>query len=250
LSDGSVQDIANSTVRLALDLEDVDPQELEGKEEEAVRNLVEKIGEKIVWGPEQEVSVLRFDNYKGEYVRIEDGESMVAEIDRQEGWESNQVSFHAELIDLQTNSRVGYVPSKMAAQMQDDEWASQRRGQMLALFTEPTILAEDIGADADAEEGNHGAQKIVVDWNVVELNEKTDLVIAPISDIEMAKMFGIPVDDRDEGRATEDDSSLPADVIRLKRIYNLLCSMLVLSQYSHVLYTLYIILMHFLVLTY
>jgi hypothetical protein len=155
--------------------------------------------------------VLRFDNYKGEYVRIEDGESMVAEIDRQEGWESNQVSFHAELIDLQTNSRVGYVPSKMAAQMQDDEWASQRRGQMLALFTEPTILAEDIGADADAEEGNHGAQKIVVDWNVVELNEKTDLVIAPISDIEMAKMFGIPVDDRDEGRATEDDSSLPAD---------------------------------------
>ena len=35
-----------------------------------------------------------------------------------------------------------------------------------------------------------------VDWNVVELDEPTDLVIAPMPDIEMAKLFGIPVDDR------------------------------------------------------
>ncbi|KAE8802786.1 hypothetical protein D1007_21434 [Hordeum vulgare] len=135
-------------MRLDVELADVDPQELESMKEKAVGNLVERIGESIVWGPEQEVSLQRFDNYYGEYVRIEDGESMVAEIDQQEG------------------------------------------------------------IDADGEEGTHGARKIVVDWNVVELNEKTDLVIAPISDIDMAEMFGIQVDDKDKEK---DDSSLPAD---------------------------------------
>ena len=94
---------------------------------------------------------------------------MVAEIDQQEGWASKQVTFYAELIDLQTHSRVGYVPSKMAAQVEDDEWVSQKK--MLALLTEPTVVAEDTGIDADGEEGTHGARKIVVDWNVVELNE-------------------------------------------------------------------------------
>jgi hypothetical protein len=49
--------------------------------EQAVKNFVEKIGESIVWGPEQEVSLSRFDDWKGEYVRIEDGEDMVDEID-------------------------------------------------------------------------------------------------------------------------------------------------------------------------
>ena len=207
LSDDSVQDIdRDTTVRLDVDFADVDPQELEIMKEKAVGNLVERIGESIVWGPEQEVSLQRFDNYNGEYVRIEDGESMVAEIDQQEGWASKQVTFYAELIDLQTHSRVGYVPSKMAAQMEDDEWVSQKK--MLALLTEPTIVAEDTGIDADGEEGTHGARKIVVDWNVVELNEKTDLVITPISDIDMAEMFGIQVDDKDKEK---DDSSLPAD---------------------------------------
>ena len=157
-------------MRLDVEFADVDPQKLESMKEKAVGNLVERIGESIVWGPEQEVSLQRFDNYNGEYVRIEDGEFMVAEIDQQEGWASKQVTFYAELIDLQTHSRVGYVPSKMAAQVEDDEWVSQKK--MLALLTEPTVVAEDTGIDADGEEGTHGARKIVGDWNVVELNEK------------------------------------------------------------------------------
>ncbi|KAE8810006.1 hypothetical protein D1007_13326 [Hordeum vulgare] len=116
LSDCSVQDIYRDTiVRLVVELADVDPQELESMKEKVVGNLVERIGESIVWGPEQEVSLQHFDNYYGEYVRIEDGESMVAEIDQQEGWAGKEVTFYAELIDLQTHSRVGYVPSKMAA---------------------------------------------------------------------------------------------------------------------------------------
>ena len=171
-------------MRLDVELADFDPQELENIEEKAVSNLLERIGESVVWGPEQEVSLQRFDNHKGEYVRIEDGEALVAEIDQQEGWESKQVMFYAEIIDLQTHSRVGYVPSKMAAQVEDDEWVSRKK--MLALLTELTVVAEDTGIDADGEEGNHAARKIVIDWNVVELNEKTDLVITPISDIDMA----------------------------------------------------------------
>lgn len=108
-------------MRLDVEFADVDPQELESMKEKAVGNLVERSGESIVWGPEQEVSLQRFDNYNGEYVRIEDGESMVAEIDQQEGWASKQVTFYAELIDLQTHCRVGYVPSKMVAQVEDNE---------------------------------------------------------------------------------------------------------------------------------
>ena len=44
-----------------------------------------KIGESIPWGPEQEVALLRFDEWKGAYVRIEDGRTLVDEIDRQDG---------------------------------------------------------------------------------------------------------------------------------------------------------------------
>ncbi|KAE8793845.1 hypothetical protein D1007_31431 [Hordeum vulgare] len=193
-------------MRLDVELADVDPRELESMKEKVVGNLVERIGESIVWGPEQEVSLQCFDNYYGRYVRIEDGESMVAEIDQQEGWACKQVTFYAELIDLQTNFRVGYVPSKMAAQLEDDVWVSQNN--MLALLTEPTVVDEDRGIDADGEEGTHGARKIVVDRNVVELNEKTDLIITPISDIDMAEMFGIQVHDKDKEK---DDSSLPVD---------------------------------------
>jgi hypothetical protein len=78
-------------------------------EEKALKNLVETIGESVFWGPNQEVSLLRFDNWKGEYVRIEDGEQMIAEIDEQEGWASKQVSFSTELVDLKCDSKVGYV---------------------------------------------------------------------------------------------------------------------------------------------
>jgi hypothetical protein len=65
------------------------------------------------------------------------------------------------------------------------------------------VLAE--GADAEAD-------GICVDQNSVELHEDTDLVIAPMAGTEMAKMFGIPVDDRDKEKemdeaATDDEKS-------------------------------------------
>ncbi|KAE8820183.1 hypothetical protein D1007_01896 [Hordeum vulgare] len=62
---------------------------------------------------------------------------------------------------------------------------------------EVTILHE--GADADAQEGSDGVARVVsVDWNWVELNEPTDLVIAPMDDSEMAKKFAILVPDEDK----------------------------------------------------
>ena len=83
--------------------------------------MVDKIRESVVWGPEQEVSLLRFDDWKGEYVRIETGEQMVDEIDERDGWRSKSAMFLAELIDLKSDSRVGYVPSKLASQMVEDD---------------------------------------------------------------------------------------------------------------------------------
>jgi hypothetical protein len=83
-------------------------------EERAVRNVVEKLGESVIWGPKQEVSLLRFENWKGEYVRTESGEEMVDEIDRQDGWIMKEATFHAELVDLKSDLKVGYVASKLA----------------------------------------------------------------------------------------------------------------------------------------
>ena len=40
----------------------------------------------------------------------------------------------------------------------------------------------------------------VVDWNSVELQDLTDLVIAPLADTEMAKFFGIPLDEKEKER--------------------------------------------------
>ena len=82
---------------------------------------MEKIGENIVWGPEQEVSLLRFDDWKGEYVRIEDGEQIVEEIDRQNGWTSKRANSFAELVDPNIFSKVGYESSHLDAQMVDDD---------------------------------------------------------------------------------------------------------------------------------
>jgi hypothetical protein len=105
--------------------------------------------------------------------------------------------------------KVGYVASKLAAQIADDEWASQR--QIMPIVTEVTVISE---SDAAAQEGCHGATKVAtVDWNAVELQERTDLVIAPMSDIEMATMFGIPVDDKDKEK-DRDESEMPADANR------------------------------------
>ncbi|KAE8780210.1 hypothetical protein D1007_46599 [Hordeum vulgare] len=179
-------------------------------EEKAVRKLVEKIGEIELWGPEQEVSLLRYDDFKGEYVRIEGGEDIVDEIDRQEGRASLRAELFAELVGLNIDSKVSYVPSHLAMQKADDDWASQRH--IVPIITNLTVIAD--GANAHAEEGN----AVVVDWNAVELEEPTDLVIAPIADTEMAKLFGIPVDDRDEEERDEantsdnDDRELSEDV--------------------------------------
>ncbi|KAE8796298.1 hypothetical protein D1007_28819 [Hordeum vulgare] len=160
LVDGSIENIQRDTiVKWEVDCAEIDPIEIQSMEEKAVRKLVEKIGETVLWGPEQEVSLLRYDDFKGEYVRIEDGEDIVVEIDRQEGWASLRAEFFAELVDLNIDSKV--------------------------------------------EEGNVN----VVDWNAVELEEPTDLVIAPIADTEMAKLFGIPVDDRDEKERDEANTS-------------------------------------------
>ena len=111
----------DTVVKLEVEFSEMDPQDLQYMEEKAVRNWVEKIGESVVWGPEQEVSLQRFDNYKGDYVRIEDGEDLVTEIDRQEGWASKHAYFYAQLVDLKSDSKVGYVVSKLAAQIADDE---------------------------------------------------------------------------------------------------------------------------------
>ena len=140
LVDGSIQNIERDTiVKWEVEFTEIDPQVLQNMGETAVKKWVEKIGENIVWGPEQEVSLLRFDDWKGEYARIEDGEQIVEEIDRQNGWISKWANFFAELVDLNIFLKVGYVPSQLAAQMVDDDWASQR--QITPMFTgEVTVI--------------------------------------------------------------------------------------------------------------
>ena len=39
-------------------------------------------------------------------MRIEDGEEMVDEINRQNGWTTKRTTFHAELVDLKSDSKV------------------------------------------------------------------------------------------------------------------------------------------------
>ena len=55
LGDGSVRIIEKDTVvRWEVDCAEIDPQEMQNMEEQAVRNMVEKIGQSVYWGPEQE----------------------------------------------------------------------------------------------------------------------------------------------------------------------------------------------------
>ena len=71
LVDGSIQNIERDTiVKWEVEFTEIDPQVLQNMGEKAVKKWVEKIGENVVWGPEQEVSLLRFDDWKGEYVRM------------------------------------------------------------------------------------------------------------------------------------------------------------------------------------
>jgi hypothetical protein len=71
---------------------------------------------------------------------------MVDEIDRQDGWTSKELTLSAELVNLNSNSKVGYVPSKIATQMLDDDWDSQRK--IVPICTEETLLAEEGDANA------------------------------------------------------------------------------------------------------
>jgi hypothetical protein len=73
-------------------------------------------------------------------MRIESGEEMVDEIDRQDGWTTKEATFNAELVDIKSDSMVGYVPSKWASQMSDDAWPSH--SQVVPIRTEVTVLAE------------------------------------------------------------------------------------------------------------
>jgi hypothetical protein len=126
LSDSIVRNIQkDTTVRWEVEFEEIDLQEPQNMKEKAVKNVMEKLGESVHWGPEQEVTLLRFENWKGEYVIIENGEEMVDEIDQQDYWSINEATFHAELVDLKSYSKVGYVASKLALQMLEDDWASQ-----------------------------------------------------------------------------------------------------------------------------
>ena len=100
MGDGSLRNIESGTlVKWEVEFAEIDPQDIQNMEERAVRDWVEKIGESITWGPDQEVSLLRFDDWNGEYVRIEDGEEIVFEIDRHDGWTSKHARFYAELVD-------------------------------------------------------------------------------------------------------------------------------------------------------
>ena len=67
LADGSLRTIEHdSVVSWEVAFEEIDPQELVNQEEKAVRTVVEKTGESIAWGPEQEVALLRYEELKGE----------------------------------------------------------------------------------------------------------------------------------------------------------------------------------------
>jgi hypothetical protein len=152
------------------------------QEEKVVRNVMEKIGESIPWVPDQEVALLRFEEWKGEYVRMEDGEALVDEINRQDGRTSKRATFLAELVDLKSDSIVGYVPSKLAMQIAVDAWAASR--QIMPIVAKVTVLADD------AQEGCGGSVNVdVVERNSVELQDCTDLVIAPIAGTEMANFL-------------------------------------------------------------
>jgi hypothetical protein len=118
---------------------------------------------------------------------------MVDEIDRRDGSTSKRAMFLAELIDPKSDSRVGYVPSKLACEIV--HWAAQRK--IMLVVTELAMLTAD--ANADAQEAVNYAEKVVtIDWNTIEIIDRIDLVTAPLFDIQMANLFGIHVNDKDK----------------------------------------------------
>ncbi|KAK1607506.1 hypothetical protein QYE76_031179 [Lolium multiflorum] len=56
-----------------------------------------------------------------------------------------------------------------------------------------------------AEEAYHVEEvPITIDWNTVDISDRTDLIIAPMSDIQVATMFGIPVDEKDKEKEKDE----------------------------------------------
>jgi hypothetical protein len=63
LANGSLRTIEHDrVVSWEVEFAEINPQDLVNQEEKEVRNIVEKIGESIAWGPEQEVALLRSKN--------------------------------------------------------------------------------------------------------------------------------------------------------------------------------------------
>jgi hypothetical protein len=81
-----------------------------------------EIGQSVFWSLGEVVALLRFENWKGEYLRIEN-----EEVDEIDGWTSKDVTFHAKLVDLKSDPQIGYMPLNLASQLSDDDWASKRR---------------------------------------------------------------------------------------------------------------------------
>jgi hypothetical protein len=83
----------------------------------------------------------------------------------------------------------------------------------MPIVTKLAMLTRE--ANADAEEADTCAGNVVyIDWNIVEITDQTYLVIAPMSNIQMAKLFGIHVDDKDKEKERDDAAD---DCNRLSR---------------------------------
>jgi hypothetical protein len=62
-----VRNIERDTiVKWEVEFREIDPQELHNMEERAVRNVVEKLGKSVIWGPKQEVLLYGLKKWKGE----------------------------------------------------------------------------------------------------------------------------------------------------------------------------------------
>ena len=109
------------------------------------------------------------------------------------------------------------MASKLASQMVEDDWAAQRHS--MPLLTELAVLTVEADGNAEGEAADANAQgaaqnNVTVDWNSVEISARSDLVIAPMSDIEMAKLFGIHIDDGDKEES--DEAANDGDTIQEK----------------------------------
>ncbi|KAK1693233.1 hypothetical protein QYE76_009930 [Lolium multiflorum] len=62
-----------------------------------------------------------------------------------------------------------------------------------------------LSGEEAAEEADHVDElPVTIVWNKVDISDRKDLVIAPMSDIQMATMFGIPVDEKDKEKEKDE----------------------------------------------